>query len=270
MTKQSLTTPPVISIICPTFNSEMYLDETIQSVVNQTYTKWELIIVDGGSHDSTNAIIQNYKKKCKKIQSFKYTKKSGLGPARNYAIRRSRGELIAFIDSDDIWFSDKLKRQINYFLKRKISFCYTKYNTIKDGQIKSGPVLWKDFTFDSYFKKRGICNSTVIVSKKLILSALSKAEYSGYAEDTMLWLLIMEQGEGAYLFPETHTLYRLAYGSRSRNVIKNALAVLFLYRRIFRKPLFMVAMYYPRYISDVILRRYFKFLLKYLFPSSIS
>ena len=122
---------PAVSIIMPAFNRERYLAESIESVLNQTFADWELIVVDDGSSDSTPAIIERYclsfPGRVKPISQAN----SGVAAARNTGIKASTGELVAFIDSDDLWHPRKLERQVQSLREAgDVAFVYTGYETI--------------------------------------------------------------------------------------------------------------------------------------------
>ena len=114
----------LVSIITPTYNSEKFISETINSVLNQTYTNWELLITDDCSTDKTVEIVESYVKKDCRIKFFSLKKNSGAAIARNNSIKNSKGRYISFLDSDDLWLKNKLELQIN-FMKKGISFLVT-------------------------------------------------------------------------------------------------------------------------------------------------
>ena len=103
--------PPEVSIILPTYNAEKTIISTIESVFHQTYTDYELIVIDDGSTDKTRMVLQPYSDRIKYI----YKKNGGPSSARNLGINESVGKYIAFIDSDDVWQENKLEKQIKYF-----------------------------------------------------------------------------------------------------------------------------------------------------------
>jgi len=100
---------PLISVIIPAYNSEQTIQETIQSVINQTFTDWELIVINDGSTDSTSAIVEAFGDR--RIQLFSYPN-AGASVSRNRGLAKSTGELIAFLDADDLWTADKLQDQL--------------------------------------------------------------------------------------------------------------------------------------------------------------
>lgn len=105
---------PLVSIITPCYNAEKYIEETIKSVINQTYQNWEMIIVDDISTDNTISIINQYIMIEPRIRFYVLDNKGGASIARNKAIRESNGKYIAFLDADDLWKEDKLSRQIEF------------------------------------------------------------------------------------------------------------------------------------------------------------
>ena len=107
---------PTVSINLCCYNSERYLRETLQSIIEQTYKNWELIIINDGSSDSTESIVYEYKDKGYPI-IYQYQDNKGLGASRNEALKLSHGKYIAFIDHDDIWLPEKLEKQIPLFEK---------------------------------------------------------------------------------------------------------------------------------------------------------
>tara|TARA_Y100001960_G_C14575645_1_gene778092 strand:- start:48 stop:461 length:414 start_codon:yes stop_codon:yes gene_type:complete len=124
-----------IDIILPNYNSELYISETISSVINQTFKNWKLIIVDGNSNSETKNILKNYNK-YQNINIIWLKKNKKAGFCRNLAMRNSKSEYIAFIDSDDIWEEEKLYKQLNFMLKNNYNFTYTNYLPFKSDQKK--------------------------------------------------------------------------------------------------------------------------------------
>ena len=107
----------LVSIIMPSYNTEQYIAETIQSVINQTYQNWELIIVDDCSTDNTDTVVGKIKDS--RIRYLKNEKNSGAAVSRNKALREANGRWVAFLDSDDLWKPEKLEKQISFMMKKK-------------------------------------------------------------------------------------------------------------------------------------------------------
>ena len=110
----------LVSIIMPSCNTANFIAESIQSVINQTYKNWELLIVDDCSTDNTDEVVASFKDK--RIRYFKNKKNSGAALTRNKAMRKAQGEWIAFLDSDDLWMPEKLERQIDFMKKNGYTF----------------------------------------------------------------------------------------------------------------------------------------------------
>ena len=117
-----------VDIILPTYNCEKYIEETLDSIVSQSFQNWKLIIVDDASQDTSVKIITKYLSD-RRIKLISLETNKGAGFCRNLGIRNSESEYIAFIDSDDLWEKDKLLKQIDFMKINKYNFTYTNYLT---------------------------------------------------------------------------------------------------------------------------------------------
>lgn len=123
----------LVSVIMPSYNTAEYISESVASVRKQTYTDWELIIVDDCSTDNTDEIVKPFLSD-KRIKYIKNETNSGAAVSRNRALREAKGKWIAFLDSDDLWHPEKLEKQIRFMEKNGYHFSYTNYTEIdKDG-----------------------------------------------------------------------------------------------------------------------------------------
>jgi teichuronic acid biosynthesis glycosyltransferase TuaG len=122
----------LVSIITPSYNSEQFIEETIRSVQKQTYTNWEMIIVDDFSNDKTVEIIQNFMDDDSRIHLIKLNKNLGAGIARNTALETCMGRYISFIDADDLWKPTKLEKQINFLIANNVPFTFSFYDCINE------------------------------------------------------------------------------------------------------------------------------------------
>lgn len=125
----------LVSIIMPSWNTGKFIAESIQSVVNQTYENWELIIVDDCSTDNTDEVVAMFNDK--RIKYLKNKKNSGAALTRNKALREAKGEWIAFLDSDDLWTPEKLEHQLSFMKKNGYTLSFTEYEKIDE---KSKPL----------------------------------------------------------------------------------------------------------------------------------
>lgn len=133
----------LVSIIMPSYNTAKFISETIESVLAQTYTNWELIIVDDCSTDDTDAVVRPYLAD-DRIRYIKNEKNSGAAVSRNRALREAKGKWIAFLDSDDLWLPEKLEKQIAFMEQNNCRFSYTNYieideNSEENGRSVTGP-----------------------------------------------------------------------------------------------------------------------------------
>ena len=128
-----------VSIITPSYNTARFIEETINSVLNQTYTDWELIIVDDCSKDNTDEVVAKYTDD--RIIYIKNEKNSGAAVSRNRALREATGRWIAFLDSDDLWEKDKLQKQIDFMEKNGYAFSYTAYRKINEDSEPIGGAI---------------------------------------------------------------------------------------------------------------------------------
>ena len=205
-----------IDIILPNFNSSEYVSEAIESIINQTFKKWKLIIVDDASDKKTKKILSKYKRN-KKIKIFWLKKNRGAGFCRNYAINKSNSKYVAFIDSDDIWARNKLELQLRFMKKRKYSFTYTFYKTfgLKVAKINS-PLK---FTFTKFIKNTSIATSTMMILRKNIKKIIFANQ--GICEDYSFKCRLLQKVNFAYCLNKYLTKYRIRKNSLQSSKIKN-------------------------------------------------
>jgi len=129
----------LVSIIMPSWNTARFISESIQSVISQTYTFWELLIVDDCSTDNTDEIVRPFLSD-RRIKFFKNEQNIGAALTRNRAIREAQGEWIAFLDSDDLWTAEKLDKMLQFMQNNHYSFAYHQYEKI-DEQSKPLNIL---------------------------------------------------------------------------------------------------------------------------------
>jgi teichuronic acid biosynthesis glycosyltransferase TuaG len=217
----------LVSIITPSFNSSAYITETIESVLGQSFQNWELLIVDDCSTDNSYTIVKEFEKKDNRIKVFKMETNSGC-PAipRNYALRESKGDYVAFLDSDDIWHNKKLEWQINIMIEDNISFTATElkifhnFSEIKNltNSINAKDTKLKKINHTKLMYKNIIPNSSVIVEKRLLDSLKFNEDLRYKAiEDYHMWLRILQNGGYCYKLNRELLFYRLADTSISKS-----------------------------------------------------
>ena len=117
----------LVSIIMPSYNTAEFIEQTIKSVLAQTYKSWELIIVDDCSTDNTDEVVKQFLTD-KRIKYLKNEQNSGAAVSRNRALREAKGKWVAFLDSDDLWMPEKLMWQIKFMKKHGYHFSYSEIN----------------------------------------------------------------------------------------------------------------------------------------------
>lgn len=194
---------PTVSINLCCYNSEKFLDETLRSIIAQTYKDWELVIVSDGSTDSTDSIIKGYINQGYPIVYF-WQKNHGLGYSRNEALKRSSGKYIAFIDHDDIWLPHKLEKQLPLFDDPEVDMVYGNYYQINSdaskrriGDRKKQP---QGNVFRSFLKYYPVNLQTVMLRKSSLerLGPLFDPALH-VSEEYDLLMRLLHNGKAAYL-----------------------------------------------------------------------
>lgn len=208
----------LVSIIMPSYNTASYIRETIQSVLDQTYSKWELIIVDDCSSDNTDDVLSAIHDD--RIKIFRNEKNSGAAVSRNKALREARGQWIAYLDSDDLWMPQKLEKQISFMEKNGYIFSYTNYEEIDVEGIKTGVKVTgpKKVTRTGMFNYCWPGCLTVMFDASKI--GLVQIEDIKKNNDYAMWLKVCQKAD-CYLLDEYLGMYRKGRaGSVSTHSIK--------------------------------------------------
>lgn len=215
---------PCVSVVLPVYNGESHLREAVSSVLRQSMSDVELLIVDDGSSDDSASIAHAMAKQDPRIRAFCRERNSGL-PAvpRNEGVRESRGEFIAFIDHDDVWFARKLERQLNLLRSRSDLAMVHSYmwamagrNPLR-GLRELCPPREKHTTYATMLNGNQVQMSSVLIRRETLdlLGGFSEDERLRAVEDFELWLRLAESHAIGYI-PEVHGLYRIRANSISR------------------------------------------------------
>ena len=209
----------LVSIIMPSYNTAPFIEKSIRSVLAQSYTNWELIIVDDCSKDNTDVVVEPYLKDVR-IKLSKNEKNSGAAVSRNRALREAKGKWIAFLDSDDLWMPNKLEKQIMFMEKNNYHFSYTNYAEIDAEDNRNGITI----TGPARITKTGFFN----YCWSGCLTVMYDAETVGLIQivdikknnDYAMWLKVCRKTD-CYLLDEELALYRRGRsGSVSTQSIK--------------------------------------------------
>lgn len=205
-----------VTIILPNYNSQLYLEKTLKSVISQTYQNWKLLIVDDNSNLETKKILNGYIKH-KKIKIIFLTVNRGAAYCRNLALKKIKSKYIAFIDSDDIWKKNKLKLQIDFMKKNGHKFTYTCYETI--GQKKRKIYPPEKLNYENFIGNTSISTSTMIIEKKIIKNI--RFAKTKVCEDYFFKCRILKRISYAFCLNKILTKYRVRDDSLQSNNFKN-------------------------------------------------
>lgn len=253
----------MVSIITPSFNSVNYICHTIESILNQSYRNWELLIIDDCSTDNSREVIESYVNQDARIKLICLEQNSGAAVARNTGIENATGRFIAFLDSDDTWHPKKLEQQVGFMLNHNYTFTYTKYHQVNENGEKIGELHFPLKTSYRELLKTCVigCLTTMYDSHKLgkVYFPLIRKR-----QDYALWLKILKQVDYAYCVPEDLASYTVRSDSISANKWKVAQYNWKLYRDIEKLNILSSAYYFLNYALRGILRSKFKKLSKFL------
>lgn len=244
----------LVSIITPSYNSEKYIQETIESVIAQSYDTWEMIIVDDVSDDNSNMIIEEYMKQDSRVKLITLEKNSGPAVARNRAIGEARGRYIAFLDTDDLWVPQKLEKQISFMQEHDLALSYTAYYQIEEssGEIIDQISVSKKVNYGELLKQNIIgCLTAIYDTKKIgkvyMPNILRRQDFG-------LWLKILKKIPYAYGIDEPLAYYRIRSSSVSSNKILASKYNWKLYREVEKLPLYKAIYYFGWYTFKSILK----------------
>ena len=232
----------LVSIIMPNYNSAKYVKATIESVLAQTYTNWELLFVDDCSTDNSLEIVRAFNDD--RIRILQNEKNSGAAISRNYALREAKGRWIAFLDSDDLWEESKLTRHIAFMQKEDIAFSFTDYSVINDDNelITQFKPKKEIYDYKAILKHCAIGCSTVIYDKNQ-LDTVYMPENAIKREDFACWLTILRNGTKGVCLHDSLTKYRVHSNSVSSNKCKMIKYQWNVYRKLEKLNIFQ-ALYY--------------------------
>lgn len=239
---------PLISVITPAYNAERFIRDTIDSVLQQTYTNWEMIIVDDCSTDDTLAIVKEYRRRDARIKLIVLEENSGSAVARNKAMENASGRYIAFLDSDDRWLPKKLEKQLEFMQVKDIGFSFTTYIRILEDGARTNAIsnTPASVNYDDLMKRCVIGCLTVMLDRDKI--GYLKMVNIRTRQDYVYWLTITKKGFLAYGLPEILAEYRLVDNSISSNKWKAAKRNWYVFRKIEKQSLPKSIWYFAHYV----------------------
>lgn len=246
--------PEMCSIIMPAYNSEKYIAEATESVLKQTYTNWELLIVNDCSTDNTEQIIKSYQPKETRIKLINQKENQGVANARNTGIQNAKGKYIAFLDADDIWQEEKLQKQIQILQNSNADITYTAYLMIDEtGKTIKKRSVKKTLKLKDLLKENSIIFSSVVCKKESLMDKNFKSEW--YHEDYIFLLDLSKESKNFVGINESLMQYRVHQRGRSFNKKTAAKYRWKIYREYLRMNLLQSLYYFIAYVCNGI-RKY--------------
>lgn len=214
----------LVSIITPVYNAQRFIPETIESVLAQTYTSWEMIIIDDGSKDDSVAVISEYVKKDNRISVFSQPN-GGSAAARNNGIRRANGQYIALLDADDLWDADFLEKQLALMKAKNATLVYGSHRRIDEHskECMRPFVVPEKVDYNSLLKTCSISCLTAVYDTSRFGKMYLREDLKSLRDDYAFWLTIIKQCKEAYGNKEVLASYRVLSNSttgKKKKVIK--------------------------------------------------
>ena len=248
----------MVSIIIPTYNVENYIDETVQSVIDQTFTDWELLVIDDCSTDDTYTLLQQWANRDPRVRIFQTPQNSGSGVARNIGIEQAKGRYIAFLDGDDWWYPQKLEVILDFMRLGNYEFVCSWYE-YADSNLHSyyieKPRDKQDFRYMTSGNNVG--TPGVVYDTQRIGKVYMPDFRRG--QDWGLWLRLLQKVDYLHVCPQPLFKYRLNNDSVTRNKRRMIEAVINVYQNElgYSAPkawLVFCLRFTPRYLAKVIKR----------------
>ncbi len=248
---------PLVSVIMPAYNSEAHIAEAIASVQYQTLTDWELCVTDDCSTDGTAEIVRIMAEDDPRIRYAKQPENAGAAAARNEALRRARGHFVAYLDADDIWYPEKLARQVAFMEQGRHGFSCASYAVIdEDGNPMGRTVTmpaesdrWGYLT-NNYLQTVGIMADLSIVNRSLLRMPDMRRR-----QDAATWLQVFSAGHVCHGMPDVLCGYRRVSGSLSSNKVKAVKGTWYFYTQVARLPLPQALWCFCRYAALAVWKR---------------
>jgi glycosyltransferase involved in cell wall biosynthesis len=222
----------LVSVIIPAFNASSFIGACVDSVIQQTYSNWECIIVDDGSQDETLELLDKYRDRPQfKIIHHPNNANKGVSKTRNLGIEHSQGTYIAFLDADDVFHPNKLALQVAYMQSNpEVVLTHSNVDFIQDGldgyfsgfDLGSTPFTYAFREYGNWLQSNPICNSSVLVRANAVKQVEFSIPQLFQFEDWLLWILVSFKGDFHYM-PKALVNYRLHAASATSSVMKNSL-----------------------------------------------
>lgn len=243
----------LVSIVTPVFNASKSLKKTVTSVREQTFSDWELLLVDDYSQDNSSEIARDFAKQDSRIKVFQQTENKGAAAARNLAIENASGRYIAFLDSDDSWLPEKLERQLDYMERNKVGFVCSGYSVVNvEGKKVAEFMPPKTANYYDLLRTCSVGCLTAMydthVFGKVFMPLIKRRQDYG------LWLELLRNGGECHGLQEALAHYSVGGGSLSQNKFKAAKYQWTVYRDVEKLSLLPACYYFVTYCVNGLLK----------------
>ena len=245
----------LVSIVIPVYNASKYICDTIDSILNQTYDNYEIILVNDCSSDNSIELIKKYEDK--RIKLINNKENSGAAISRNNGIKTAKGRFICFLDADDLWEKEKLEKQVKFMLDNNIAFSFTGYEFADSDGKPNGKKVYvpSKINYKKALKNTTIWTSTVMFD----MTKLNKEDIYmpnvRRGQDTATWWKVLKKVNYAYGLNEILSYYRRSDNTLSSNKLKALKRTWYLYRKIEKLNIFYSAYNFIFYIFNAVRRR---------------
>lgn len=211
----------LVSVITPVYNAERFLENTLKSVIDQTYKNIEIVLVDDCSKDKSAKIIERFMSEDIQIIYHLQDMNRGAGAARNKALELARGQYVAFLDSDDVWLPQKIEQQIALMKEKQTGFSYAAIEMIDENgnQIKSRRNIKETCDYKYLLHNTIIATSSVVIDRTILGDFRMSLRRGG--QDYATWLMLLRPGFIAYGINQSLVKYRIGRKSLSSNKMKS-------------------------------------------------
>lgn len=255
MIRERIEESPLVSVVMPNYNGERFVSEAINTVLSQTYSNIELIVVDDCSTDNSPEIIENIALADSRVHFIRNNSNCGVSKTRNNGIQLAKGHYIAFLDNDDLWEKDKVERQLLLASKGYL-IVYSSYDFINEkGELIKKPFIVPPTTnFHKMLSSSAIGCSSAFIDAKLLKEHLFRTDF--YHEDYLLWMELLKVVEEAAGDQKVLMHYRKVSGSRSSSKGQAAKERWKIYRKALKLNIFESSIAFLRYAINGVLKHY--------------
>ncbi|MBR5597809.1 MAG: glycosyltransferase family 2 protein [Lachnospiraceae bacterium] len=248
----------MISIITPVYNAANFIKKTMEMVQAQSYTNWELLLVDDGSKDDSVSVIKSYLQENpdERIRLIEKGVNEGAALTRNRGIKEAKGRFIAFLDADDVWLPDKLELQMRFMEEKRAGFVFSAYEFGDEDAVGTGRIVHVPdrLTYQKALSRTVIFTTTVLLDTQKIPKELIYMP-NVPSEDSATWWQILRNGHVAYGMNQVVAIYRRPTTSLSSNKLKAIQRIWYLYRKVEKLSLLQSAVVFVGWAYRATVRR---------------